>query len=142
MEEQVNEDERTLLIATVTEGTKAPLEQIERLGSRRTYILLSAAMFEAIERSFAPETTPEQIHVYIEELFERFPKARGELSANVLEAIIRGGLGEEKLLKPLTYDDTLAAAHLVTFDLMTRAKLDEAAREEFIREVYELANES
>lgn len=137
----MNEDERALLIATITEGTRAPLEQIERLGSRRTYILLSAAMFEAIERSFAPETSPEQVRVYVEELFERFPKARGELSAEVVAAIIRGGLGEEELLKPLTYEDTLAAAHLVTFDLMTRANLDDAAREEFIREVYELANE-
>ncbi|GLZ80672.1 hypothetical protein Afil01_54790 [Actinorhabdospora filicis] len=137
----MNEDERTLLIATITEGTKAPLDQIERLGNRRTYILLSAAMFAAIEQSFAPETTPDQIRGYIEELYERFPKARGELKAEVVEAIIRGGLGEEELLKPLTYEDTLAAAHLVTFDLMTRANLDDAAKEEFIREVYDLANE-
>ncbi|GLZ77534.1 hypothetical protein Afil01_23410 [Actinorhabdospora filicis] len=137
----MNEDERTLLLTAITEDAKAPLDVIERLGDERTYELMSAAMAEAIDRSVTRGVAPGRVREYVEELLERFPAAREELSPAVLEAVIRGGLGEEGLLEPVTFDEVLAASRLLTYDLMARQDLDAAGREDFVRTVVELADE-
>lgn len=137
----MTEDERTLLLTAITEDAKAPLDVIERLGDERTYVLMSAAMAEAIDRSITRGVAPGRVREYVDELFERFPGVADELTPETLEAVIRGGLGEEGLLEPVTFDEVLAASRLLTYDLMARQELDAAGREEFVRAVVELADE-
>lgn len=134
----MNEDERTLLLAAITEDAKPPHDVIERLGDERVYELMSAAMAEAIDRSVTRGVAPGRVREYVAELLGRFPNA--DLSPDVLEAVIRGALGEEGLLAPVTFDEVLSASRLLTFDLMSRRELDAAGREEFARAAVELAD--
>lgn len=141
MEGRVTEDERALLMAAITETARAPEDAMERLGHRRIFTIMSAAMFEAMERGLSQEMTQEQVRAYVEDLFERLPKLHGEIEPAALEAVIRGGLGEEELLEPLSYNDILVASYTLTYDLIAGLKLDDAAREKYFRAVIALADE-
>ena len=131
----MNSDERTLLVSAITYGAKAPLDAIERLGNRRTFTIMAAAMGEALERGFAEGTTVEQVRNYVAELFERFPQAKEDIDPSAIEAVIRASLGEDHLIEPLNGEQLLSAAYLLTYAIMSHENLDTDQREAFFQAV-------
>lgn len=135
----MNDDERALLTAATTDCASAPIDAIERLGHRRTFILMSAAMSDAVEQIFPDHTTPEQVRAYAAELFARYPAA--ETTPAAIETLIRSSLSETRLPEDLSYDDLLGTAFLLTYDLVRHLGFDEANREEFFTRAVAMADE-
>src|SRR5690554_5783062 len=116
-----NSDEVALLKATATAGAETPSEVAERLGSKRTYSLLSYALTMAASLKF-PEGPTDDVSTYIAELATRLSDD-DQFQPEVAEALLRAVLGDAEQLEKSDPDAALALLYPLSQILFTDLQL-------------------
>lgn len=138
------EDQRKLAESILVKGLhtdEAVKEATDRLGTKRVAILVSAVFTIALERKYTSVPTRDDVAAYAKHLASTYGNESAQAKAGVVEAVIRGQLGETDLLEELQLSEIIPHQILVAYDIFSSLGLDDAGLARFITESLQLASE-
>ncbi|HZE37829.1 MAG TPA: hypothetical protein VE172_03375 [Stackebrandtia sp.] len=133
-------DEAVFVESAITPGMEVRQDIAERLGDRRAYTLMGAALIIAVKRKFPEGTGSAEIQAYVTEMKARFPEGADNFKPMVIEAIVRGLRGETHLLPDVDPNYLADMSFMLTYAIMSHENLKGDDLEAFVNKVIAMAN--
>ncbi|CAM3226438.1 hypothetical protein [Stackebrandtia soli] len=129
------EDEIQLVRQIVSRSDESHEAVIERLGGERTHTILRAALRVAVAFQFPPGTPPEMTRKFAVYAKGRFRHADAKVDVSALEAVLKAAQNGGEPSEVHSPDTLLSMMFLATYAIMSRARLNRKALENYVEHV-------